>query len=498
MPRLLSLQIESEFPLPPDELAWGYGKLGHAQPGSNAPNGIQEFLVAAVKRQALEDYLGIFAACGANPVFTLAALARSHVCPHTPATYAVLDLGQRSSELAFFEDGLPTTVRVLPYGAQDLAPAPAKAAAAGAPASAGSAAPQGLTQPPAKAAAAGAPASAGSTAPQGLTQAPAQAAARPDLAASLNGQTASGAPLEAERALDSLARSLDGQLAARKIYLTGAIEGHPDIASQLSAALGNGAECEAVRLTPGEGRSAALLGLRQAIEHDGGWPSLILKTKAANGSAQVAQPTPLRWAVLAAVLALAALAAPYAEALLLKSRLAGKLAAIKQEKGKLGTVDRELEFLRRLKQDQPAYLDVLFIMAKAAPPGTRFDTLSMNRRGELSVRGSIKDSQQLADFRSKLLDTGCFTNVVVEEQTPTPDRQKLTLRMSAQWNAAGGREGLASTVAASQADKPKAAGKEPPAAAAPNPVRSSSPAATNLPHRVESAPSPLVTRPSSP
>ena len=137
-------------------------------------------------------------------------------------------------------------------------------------------------------------------------------------------------------------------------------------------------------------------------------------------------------------------------------------------------------------------------MAKAAPPGTRFDTLSMNRRGELSVRGSIKDSQQLADFRSKLLDTGCFTNVVVEEQTPTPDRQKLTLRMSAQWNAAGGREGLASTVAASQADKPKAAGKEPPAAAAPNPVRSSSPAATNLPHRVESAPSPLVTRPSSP
>ncbi len=136
-------------------------------------------------------------------------------------------------------------------------------------------------------------------------------------------------------------------------------------------------------------------------------------------------------------------------------------------------MDRELEFLRYLKQGQPAYLEVLFIMAKAAPPGTRFDTLSMNRRGELSVRGSIKDSQQLADFRSKLLDTGCFTNVVVEEQTPTPDRQKLTLRMSGQWNSAGGREGLAGALAASEADKPKAAGKEvppnrrPPAIAAP-------------------------------
>jgi hypothetical protein len=441
VPRLLSLQIESEFPLPPDELAWGYGRFGHAQPVSSGPNGKQEFLVAAVKRKALEDYLDIFTACGASPVFTLAALARSHVCPHAPATYAVLDLGQRSSELAFFEDGLPTAVRVLPWGGQDLVQATVKAAGSGTPASAGPA---------------------------------------------------------AETALDCLARSLDGQLAARKIYVTGAIAWRPDIASQLSAALGNGADCEAVKLTAGEGRSAALLGLRQAIEQDGGWPSLILKTKAANGSARVAQPTPLRWAVLAAVLALAALAAPYAEALLLKSRLAAKLAAIKQEKGRLGTVDRELEFLHYLKQDQPAYLDVLFIMAKAAPPGTRFDTLSMNRRGELSVRGSIKDSQQLADFRSKLLATGCFTNVVVEEQTPTPDRQKLTLRMSAQWDAARGREGLASTVASSEADKSKAAGKEMLPAAAPNAARSSSPATTNLPHRVESAPSSLVPPPSSP
>lgn len=381
--RLLSLQIESEFPLPPDELAWGYCRLGHAQPASSGPNDKQEFLVAAVKRKALEDYLDIFAACGANPVFTLAALARSYVCPHVPAPYAVLDLGQRSSELAIFEDGLPTSVRVLPWGGQDLAQAPAKAATGVA-------------------------------------------------------------------------------LAVRKVYITGANAWPPDVASRLAAALGNGAECEAVKLAQGEGRSAAVLGLRQAIERDRAWPSLVLETKTADGSARVVRPAPLRWAALAVALALAALAAPYAEALILKSRLAGKLAAMKQEKGKLGKVDRELEFLRYLKQGQPAYLEVLFIMAKAAPPGTRFDMLSMNRRGELSVRGSIKDSQQLADYRSKLLDAGCFTNVVVEEQSPTPDRQKLTLRMSAQWSSAGGREGLAGALAASQADKPKTTGKEAP------------------------------------
>ena len=401
--RLLTLQIESEFPLPPDELAWGYGQISQAGPASKEANGKQGFLVAAIKRAALDDYLKMFTDCGASPVFTLAALARSYVCPRTPGAYAVLDLGQRSSELAIFEDGLPTAVRVLPWGSQNLAPAPAKAA--------------GGT--------AGLP-------PEG------------------------GVPSAAGGAMDWLARELDGPLAVRKIYLTGTAALGPGLGPQMSAGLGNGAECEVVELAHGEGRSAAVLGLKQAIERDRLWPSLVLETKAAKGRARVAQPAPLRWAVLAAVLALGALAAPYAEALLLKSRLAGKLAAIRQEKGKLATVDRELEFLRYLKQSQPAYLDLMFILAKAAPPGTRFDTLSMNRRGELSVRGSIKDSQQLAEFRSKLLDSGCFTNVVVEEQTPTPDRQKLTVRMSGQWDAASGRDGLARAVAASEAEKPKA------------------------------------------
>jgi hypothetical protein len=402
LPRLLALQIESEFPLPPDELAWGYGRLGQAEPSASGPNGTQEFLVAAVKRKTLVDYQSILAACGASPVFTLAALARSRVCPHAPPAYAVLDLGRRSCELAIFQDGLPTTLRVLPYGGQDLAPAPASAAVG------------------------------------------------PASAASLDSPV-SAVPPAAQTALDSLARSLDGQLTPRKIYLTGALGWPADTASRLSAALGSGADCEAVTLPPGAGRSAALLGLRQTIEQDGVWPALVLETKAANGGARPAKPAPLKWAALAALLALAALAAPYAEALLLKSRLAGKLAALKHEKSKLGTVDRELEFLGDLKHAQPPYLDLLFIMAQAAPPGTRFDTLSMNRRGELSLRGSIKDSQQLTDFRSKLLDTGCFTNVVVEEQTPSPDRQKLSVRMSAQWNVAGGREGPVSALAARQA-----------------------------------------------
>jgi len=425
LPRLLALQMESEFPLPPDELAWGYRQLEAGGSAPNGPNGKRELLVAAVKKEVLEDYAQILTACGASPVFTLAALARSYVCPHPPAAYGVLDLGPRSSELAIFDHGLPTAVRVLPWGGQDLAQASGKAEAG-----------------------------------------PAQAV-------SLNGQAGPAARAAAETALDCLVRSVTGQLAGRKIYLTGLSNWRPDLASQLGDALGKGVECEAVKLPPGEGRSAAILGLRQAIERDGGWPSLVLQTKPSNGSARVVQRAPLKWAALAALLALAALAAPYGEALLLKPRLAGKLAAINKEKGKLGAVDRELDFLRYLKQNQPPYLDALFIMSKAGPPGLRFDTLSMNRRGEVSLRGSLKDAQQVADFRAKLLDSGCFTNVVVEEQTPTPDRQKLIVRMSAQWKAAAGREALAGALAASEAEKPKTAGKQTPTNA--------SPAATALP-----------------
>jgi hypothetical protein len=84
----------------------------------------------------------------------------------------------------------------------------------------------------------------------------------------------------------------------------------------------------------------------------------------------------------------------------------------------------------------------------------------MNRRGEVAWRGSLKDAQQVADFRSKLLDSGCFTNVVVEEQTPTPDRQKLTVRMSAQWKAAGGHEAFAAATSIPP-EKPKTSAKEP-------------------------------------
>src|SRR6516162_3500029 len=86
--RLLPLQIESEFPLPPDQLAWGFEVVNQSS------NGKQDLVVAAVKKDGLEEYSRILNACGAVPVFTLAALVRSYLCPQPPTTYSVLNVGR--------------------------------------------------------------------------------------------------------------------------------------------------------------------------------------------------------------------------------------------------------------------------------------------------------------------------------------------------------------------------------------------------------------------
>jgi hypothetical protein len=85
----------------------------------------------------------------------------------------------------------------------------------------------------------------------------------------------------------------------------------------------------------------------------------------------------------------------------------------------------------------------------------------MNRRGDLSLRASMQNSQQVADFRSKLIDSGFFANLTVEEQTPSPDRQKLTVRMSAQWKPLNARQALAFGPTAEEIEKAKTRKREP-------------------------------------
>src|SRR5882724_7885532 len=359
------MQIEAEFPLSPEELAWGYRTLG--QLAANGAVAKQELLVAAVKKDRIEEYAGVLLAAGLNPIFTPAAMARSYLCPQPLGSCALLDAGPTQLELVLFENGVPVALRVFPWGTES------------------------------------------------------------------NGRMQ----------FDSLIKAVGSQAAGYKVYVTSSSGVPSDFMADVRAKLGNG--CVRLETATGAGQSAAVLGLKKAEQ--GIAPPLLLFQAAVKpasiGSFRFSQPVPKKWAMRAVVLLGALLLLPYAEALLLKGHLAKKLTAIKTEQGRLAAIDHDLDFLRSLKQNSPPYLDALYLFAKCAPQGARLDATSMNRRGEISLRGSMHDAQQVTDFRAKLIDCGFFERVTVEEQVMTPDRQKVNVRITAQWKPIEKRAGLA-------------------------------------------------------
>ena len=446
--RLLRLQIESEFPLPPDQLAWGYRRVPPRAGSPNDPTSRQELIVVAVKKEFLAEYSDIFAECGVDSVFTLTAFTRGRISPLPVGSYAVLDVGTMHSEWISYENGAPNSLRILPWGTERVTHAIE----------------QGL----------------------GISRIEAERL-------SLNPQNAENeetgqkirSMVEAE--LDSLAESVRDNWKGQKIYLTGKSARELDLSPQLSKRLGDSLACEHRETVPD--RSAPILGLEQAGRQDLESAPLLIQANEGKSGETLSRPAPWNWAALAVLLVIALVSLPYAETFLMKSRLSARLAALKVEKQRLPEIDRELRFLQFLKDNQAPYLEALEILANAIQPGTRFDSVSMNRRGDLALRGFMRDSQQVVDFRSKLIKSGFFSNVVVEEQNPTPDRQKVLLRISAQWKAAPGRESLP-LVPVAATETPKAGGKAGPAASGPTGRGSAAPGST--------APSPTAPSPAAP
>ncbi len=351
--RRLLLQIEGEFPLPPAELAWGSQQLG-----GNGAMTKQELLVAAVKKEVVADYHAILHACGMSPVFTLAVLARRSLCPPTADSFTMLEVDSNQSELTRFENGVPTSSRVVFSGVENIA-----------------------------------------------------------------------SPVDAKP--DALAQAIKGNAIGTRLFVSGnhIPEGFPE---RLTKSLGNGWQCERLEATASAGHSAAIAGLQQ-IAAAGGDPALLIRVNPESGAAMSLATLDLKtWGTRVGGLVLALMLLPYAEALLLKPHLAKKIAAFKSEAARLTVIDRELDFLRDLKQSQPPYLEVLSIFSKSGPPGTHFEALSLNSHGEVSLRCEFRDGQQVADFRTKLIGSGFFANVTVEEQVPTPDRQRVNVRIKVQ------------------------------------------------------------------
>jgi hypothetical protein len=325
--QVLRLQIEAGFPLTPDELAWGYHTL--VAGGISAK---QEVLVAAVKREVIDDYREVLAACGLDPVFTLAAFARNTLTPQPGGTHALLDLGNDRLELVIFENGIPSATRLLPLTAEASLP-------------------------------------------------------------------------------DAIAKAAGPGWNRGKIFVTGAnAEQVKQFAQRISGA------GEAVPLPVEAGTTAAILGLKKSVEQNNGANLLLLqnRVKPTAGRFNASSPELRPWLKAAAILVGVLLLLPFAEAVVLKPFLARKLTALEAEKGRLATIDHELDFLQSLKQSQPPYLDALFVLAKSAPSGTRFDSLNMDKRGEISLHGVMQNSIQVTDFRAKLIASGFFSTVTVE------------------------------------------------------------------------------------
>jgi hypothetical protein len=414
--RVLRLQIESEFPLSPDQLAWGSRLIGPpASPAKGGP-ARQELLVVAVKKEVLEEYESVLTACGVVPLFTLAALARAELHPRPSGSWAVLDIGRTHSEWMSFENGVPASVRLLGWGGETITRFLQEKLA--------------ISHDEAE--------------KLKLTLDQPGAAFGPQGPLLLNAT---------ESALAALAKSLPPAVPGEKLYLTGKSARDPRLAPLLAGLLGGAVACETWEQPFGARPSAAILGLMKSTGSNSASPPLLLQSNGGQGTARPIRPSVWKWAAAAVILALGALFFPYAEAIVRTPFLEKKLAALEADRGRLATIDQELDFLKFLKQNQPPYLGTIYLLARSAPRGTRLENLSLGRRQEISIRLKLGNSRQVTYFRSKLIDSGWFANVMVEEQAQSSDR-RLSVRMSAALKPAESRKLITAEPPGAKSDQP--------------------------------------------
>jgi len=349
---VLRLQIEKEFPLSPDALAWGWREI------SNDP-ARREAIVAAVRKEVVEDYARILSEAGANPEFTLSAFARELLCPSPNERHAILKIGRTHAELASIENGVAASLKILP----------------------------------------------------------------------VNG---------------NLSDAVMKNSSAKIIYVSGNAAGQSDVWGKLSARM----DCRRLEVPGGDGFSAATVGLKKSFLENIPLPRLQsslrpAKTPFSFSWTDFTRGENRRWLARAAALLALLMILPYAEALLLKPLLGLKLASFKKQRQQFASVvEPEMHFLQSLKQNQPPYLDAIYLFSQAAAPGLHLDSLTINQHGDIALKGAMQNAQQVTDFRAKLIASGFFANLTVEEQTPVPNQPKVNVRMSAQWKSAAERAAL--------------------------------------------------------
>ncbi len=380
--RHLQLQLEAALPLPPDELVWGTLD-SPTSTSPSLPNPLQSVTVVALRRSAIEPLARALTDAGFIPVFTLACLVRD------PAQLSAfsgtrLDVGPGSIERSDWLNGSLERIRWIPSDASSWFANPAQS---------------GIGQWAVPLA-------------DNLRESP------PTHALSLSAPP----PLDTTDNLLPVSAGFPPELDPHRIRLR--------------------PQPRPTATQP----SPAILGLRSLLASPGSNPPLrlTLDDSPVQEPATRTDSSPSRiWLVRAAVLALALLAFPYAEAFISRPLLRKRLAALQLDRDRLGEIDRRLDFVQHIADSQPPYFDATYVIANAAPQGTRIDSLSMNRRGEVTFSGAVQSPQQVGNLRTQLIDSKFFSRVVVEEQTqPQPGNPRTTFRVTAQWKAAADRESL--------------------------------------------------------
>lgn len=339
--RLIPLQIDAQFPLTSEELAWGYAPLRMIARSTEGPLS-QDFLIVALKKDSVQQYQQVVESAGLTPRFAVAALARLGLCPETVPKFATIEIGPNQSELVTFDESGPTSLRVVALGAEHLSEEP-------------------------------------------------------------------------------LLSALQSNGAIQKIYVTGRK------AAIWSARISPSIPAEPV--ASAHGQSAAIAGVRQILRSE--CEPIFLRANRDPAPMQRA-PAQWRWAAVAGLLLLAYLGLRYAEPIIQNRRLNRTIAELQARRAKLPKIDRETAFLNYIHTNQPNYLEVIGALASATQPGTKLDALTISKRGDVSMRGSAQNGQAPSTLRSKMIDSGFFSSVVLDEQTPVQNQQQVNFRMTAQ------------------------------------------------------------------
>ncbi len=433
---VLRLQIESQFPISPDLLAWGWQEPPKSVTGTaTIPSPQREVTVFAMRKEILESYAEALSVTALPVWFTLGAVGSqaSRSGGQPTDCNRLLCLGSNHSELWAFQADCPLSLKQVPLGTESRA---------------------------------------------------------------LLSQEAEAAELSSRlrRALDSGPASADGPL------LVEVAPTHASDASSLLRGLEPRLRFEILQGRQDGAIPPSVLGLMRLLEA-GRFDSVPLFI---TGSTIPPSPSSgrerLRYAAVAGLIILALIAVRYGEAAIGKARGTKKLQQVRKYKEKFPTIDKELGFLQHLQSHQNAFLDVLYVVGKASPPGTKMDSFSMSRRGDLSLRLTFAPPDQALSFRSNLIDSGFFTNLVVEEQSPSQDRQQMVLRITAQTRDRESRSPLvippstppASNMVAQSGSKSGPGASQPSPSAATTNRAAATPPATNAPPNQPGAGKPLT------